>query len=1683
MPFGDFFDKLMQEVGLSDPPPPPPQGPVYGPQMPAPASQLDQLMTIIAQGTGRGPTVPPLTPTPMPPLPAYAPYNADTLISIAASKPITQPTPDLIRHWQQQQQQALLAQQQQRGGGGPFAGLTGALGDAYNAVNSGIDRGAGAAMSVPGAIWDAETGAIGNALDNPISAAFNAIGVLDRPRQEVVEDMGNQAYYQATHNGDKPNHGLSANPYVLLGNVLPDSFLIRFANDPANWEAIKKAYEEGYDSNGDGAPDFTGGRAVWELYAGTIGRGTRTMADLAFDPLSAAAGVGKAAGGVGKAAEVAGKADDASRTARVTGAVVGPLGKGTETVLHAIDAAPGKVLIDAPKGLVKGAAGATNVLTGGVAGDLGNQIARPFKYLAAPSAKTAANHANQELDDALGAVAKSDGSLWTSVAQTPPTVSGGAVDTAVRDANGIVPNGVFDPAFPPPPIPEPHPYGLDQATVDQLGYLAPKVGGDRMVDQVFAGLAGQDPSAQSAFLDRYLPLAQKHISDMDAIELARSRAARAGKNVDRFAIDKPLASARHVAEDLQPIARDVLGTDAPGYRFMNPDLGDTFNVLRDETGKVLLSKEELNKLAPDVRRLIEDAVFGPDQQLATDARYFLRQTGNKRLNKVADELKRLRAMVHGPEAGAVDTAAGDALGVATKDNPLGDLANVVDAAPPVNPVNDVPPVTASPPLMSGKPAGAAKVGAAIPITEDTAGNALQRAVDIGEIDQESADLLSQTVRFDKNGKVYRGSIVNPDEKLKTALDPKTGVMTDPIPAPDLSEKRVIDVYTEMLATGKTPAEAKQATYDLLKQSVPRVGQDGSRLFRAFGKALSAYDGMTAAVREHLMYNVFTGPRGIVTDQVGDALQLTSQGDIAVAARTFNPREWVKQWTVVRHPGEAAAASLADTSTGRMLDRVGMAAPSEFMPNVGREEVGRSGAMSIPRFVERITGSETAGKVTGYATAPLASRNIRDFRTALESTRRLTTYGDAFSTGLADARTGFFDQVRQLGDTRGVDVSGMLDDLGEEFSPKDVRLFGAQAGLADGDALQLAKSWRSSLKTIDREAMATTKQKLFSYESTRADEVLKRTILFHYWMTRATPRYLETMVRNPEIAVNFYRATNGLQKAAEGKPRSVQGLIQMMSGPAGYLFLANPTALVGTALMFRDQAVDDGQDRLFDRFLKNSGGFLNPLLETALVAAGWVNDDAVDPFASYSTRNTLKAIAQYGVSQGWLGDQRLVEDPYDNARRRILGATSQWAADHNVPFAQGLNPGQQNATAQSMVSNDIIRLVQQQFGLDPGMALADWPVEAQQALNDAQGALLTGTGGNPITDEAIQNYSAANLQGRLMGLGVPGGVRIRSDVRDQRMVAAAGPDGDPVQRTFRDQGNAGSPLAAQLNIGEANVQNVGADAPQIGVASPTDQVGQGKLLAQQYNAIRYGTATQIAVGGTIYSTAQLAQMSDDQRKGLADQWLMEQGGNADRQAYYDARDAVLAQPINQPYSQYLDAAGTMRDIGPDTLARQSPAYAAYLDQNPNQPFSPSAYLATQGERGSVYDPMTLPDTFDPTQADPLAQNAAAAATQAPQQQTREQRLAAQMSRYQGDVALFNQTLQQYTGNPNASIEGMNPMLRNSVLNNLAQVGVSAPSMPNDLAMYTRWVGLQPKGADTSIQAYYRWVDSVTGGTAP
>src|SRR5690606_17096759 len=149
---------------------------------------------------------------------------------------------------------------------------------------------------------------------------------------------------------------------------------------------------------------------------------------------------------------------------------------------------------------------------------------------------------------------------------------------------------------------------------------------------------------------------------------------------------------------------------------------------------------------------------------------------------------------------------------------------------------------------------------------------------------------------------------------------------------------------------------------------------------------------------------------------------------------------------------------------------------------------------------------------------------------------------------------------------------------------------------------------------------------------------------------------------------------------------------------------------------------------------------------------------------------------------------------------------------------------------------------------------------------------------------LRNWANANLVSRGAGLAIPGGVRLRSDQRDENMMAAGA--GNEQARSERDLSNTATPQATALEIGQQAVNAIGRGRDTV--------ESTGEIARDAYNRIRYGQPpASVTIDGQAIGRDAILAMSPDERKALADAWLAQSQLGDERQAYFDRRDEVIA----------------------------------------------------------------------------------------------------------------------------------------------------------------------------------------------
>ncbi len=876
--------------------------------------------------------------------------------------------------------------------------------------------------------------------------------------------------------------------------------------------------------------------------------------------------------------------------------------------------------------------------------------------------------------------------------------------------------------------------------------------------------------------------------------------------------------------------------------------------------------------------------------------------------------------------------------------------------------------------------------------------------------------------------------------------------------------RAADYYLLMLGETRDPAEALKALASAIRDANLPAKDKEEWLDRILSKrAVRKWDSFINHQRDVLMFNWATGAPAGFLDHIGDAFRMATKGygrealrvstpdvgAIALGIRENRPKDIIKgfvpeQARAAWHETEGDLNAMMGTPDMRTLTKIGI----EITPNTdlgighqiestGREEAVRGKGTQLMRSLEkRNVSPKTARKISQAAGTILmdGSEFMMKMRSAGDLARRVAVFSGAITRALPKAREDFL-QVAEHYASQWPEFNLQYFDshLGEAFSPNEARIVAMESGLDAGKAEQLRRSWTNKVGELERHGAQQVDEVLFSYEHNRADEVLKRIFLFHYWYTRATVNYTRTIIANPYLYTNYDRAMKAMDRASEGQPSTVRGLIKAFTGPGGFSILMDPFKAITTAVDFRQKAFQDGEGTAFDSFMAQSGLFLNPALQAAAAFLGWAQNDNVDPFATFQMRRIFGAganLVNADTGGGMLGA------PYQQAMNdAIEKGSSFWS--QILPGSQTRYARDAKANDKVLIRNAILDRVIADLGIDPNADFGQWTPEQIQTLEAAYDALDHGTS-NPYTDAAYRDWAHSNALRTGLSMTAPVGTAMRSETRDARSNAA---------RRFED------PVTGEM------------------LAPP------GSMAAQQQRdipAAQSGIPTNLAI-------------SDAQFDAL---FPSNQAGRVSVSADGQTQDQVLGQSQNAAYAAYRQWKGTVDDKHAFRVQMEqvSPAYRLYMDDlRQTEPFASDeaaqdnagvsfgAYIVLNGDKGNMYD-RNNPPVLDPTAINPAAlfgQATGAGSYGTGPQTTNDLAgyIAAQLMSYQDDQKAFQAAATKMFGQT-IQLDMISPMAQRYIRNELSKFGIRVPQLGDAASGYQAWARVQPMGADTSIEAYIR-----------
>lgn len=836
-----------------------------------------------------------------------------------------------------------------------------------------------------------------------------------------------------------------------------------------------------------------------------------------------------------------------------------------------------------------------------------------------------------------------------------------------------------------------------------------------------------------------------------------------------------------------------------------------------------------------------------------------------------------------------------------------------------------------------------------------------------------------------------------------------------------------------------------------------------KVSRALHRALRGYEIVLKFLRESILFNWAKGFGSAMADGVGTAYSLLINNEPMAAlrgaldarsARHFIQDQRGKQRLVDSLPGVDRYQQITGklpSSTHRMFDT--------------RFETG-AGPLELERF----------GKAYKFL-RPIADKDIAAFRTGMERNNRFALEMTSFDRYLAREQTRFRGIVATRAERTGNSPSAWLqklDDLGDSYNGKDV--FDAF-----GDS-RLATDWAGMVNRARTDAKKRVDDLLFTYKQLSVDNKLKNFIFFHYWMSRAAILHSKTALKNPWLINAYARAWDFMEREAEqnGYPPSVRGFIRLMGSEAGMYGLINPiNVLVPFSVL-----VENNQDEGTFAFLQRWGLFINPLIEAGAASLGWT-DGVPDITGTRQVRRAARVAVNWlnsngfdGVVPDWLGDPNSWRGSFiDKAEYRIydgINSLLHRAANWMDPTQQFINEyegSDPNAYEQDVLRSIAITHLEESYGPFETWT-ADSPVwdELQQVIDDVA---MGREASSPLAAEVIEEYGDDRKDGIFWNGAIPGGLYQRYGPRDQTLAEARA--GEEQAWDQRDIAVAGNP---PLTIGLAQLDRVGTEDGRWGYARINEIVyAEGADLANMQLVFR---------DGTILMGWQLQQMSEDQRRELATEWVKGWIDPQEVEDYRAERETFLAaHPEVGDFKEYQKGVGNY-DGGTKAwrtqYARRDPAFAeamaaeedrqrgygktgAVLDAELDSwAMTPEAYNIANGYQNEIYDAPQTPKVPEYGFGGSGGGTSAPAEPKDPMARVR-----TTITTYQEKVAEGIAAMQAAGYSvTEADVYSSNPYYRSI----FAQYGI--PEMGEDVWLYQGWVAMQPPGRDTSVDAYLSYL---------
>jgi hypothetical protein len=503
-------------------------------------------------------------------------------------------------------------------------------------------------------------------------------------------------------------------------------------------------------------------------------------------------------------------------------------------------------------------------------------------------------------------------------------------------------------------------------------------------------------------------------------------------------------------------------------------------------------------------------------------------------------------------------------------------------------------------------------------------------------------------------------------------------------------------------------------------------------------------------------------------------------------------------------------------------------------------------------------------------------------------------------------------------------------------------------------------------------------------------------------------------------------------------------------------------------------------------------FINPWFEGAAAAFG-LTENVPDVTGTWSVRGAIKDVSNWANAHGmdWMpGGDAPSNDFVQRVERNVYEAAN--AAIRGIGLPGKLFEAYDPTTSQIVNLRDRVEeIATEQWGPRDG-----WTDEQRQQVADGKVRAEVNTNGNPLSEQAWDDFTDMQMGRRAAGSVIPGGVRmVNADLTRRRDLATE----------FYDAKDAGGEVTPEMQAAADAMDTTNAGSPEsLNLASEQQgyaRVGTERQRAwsREWASVAYGqdwpSRTGVRVGGVFIPGYDLMAMPQEVRYELADRWVAEQGGTAELAEYRRQRDAYVAiHPEMQEYDTYADG---VRKEGPRAfrtrVAKDHPEFADEQERRRRSlegdgkrgelvekeldewATGAAAWNAFRGVRDSIYDEAPK-DAYAPT-ADPYGGGQGGAPEgswtggQAASGDDRVTSLQEELTRYNAEMAIASNLL-------GTDATRLNPYTKKAYQN-----AYLVPVPSRQLELYLNWSAQQPRGADASVGAFVAYMDEIKMGVRP